>query len=379
MTSVPVGSAPLAVVSGLLGNSIFLVGSFVLLLLGAEIFTNGVEWLGQYLGLGDSATGSILAAVGTALPETLIPVIAILGAYLSGEGSESASDIGVGAILGARFLLATIAMSSSARAFSSSAAGATTAASFTSTTRPPSATSFTSSSATCSPSPRRSLPGSRRSSSACSSCSGTPSTSIAPSVPTTWPGTRRNLTRSTSGDRQTVRRRVNHRRRGSQRGPRRLDRGAPDADRARGDHRRRTALRERGELLLGGGVLNPRRDPLALARALRHRTPREVQQHHLDRRRQGHPRARQYYRRDGVSGNPPRHTGDPVHLVGPHAPVGYHWIPQRPLGRARARERGDPLRPCAPGHHRLDAPGSRFWWVDSSMCCSSASCSITCL
>ena len=110
MTSVPVGSAPLAVVSGLLGNSIFLVGSFVLLLLGAEIFTNGVEWLGQYLGLGDSATGSILAAVGTALPETLIPVIAILGAYLSGEGSESASDIGVGAILGAPFLLATIAM-----------------------------------------------------------------------------------------------------------------------------------------------------------------------------------------------------------------------------------------------------------------------------
>ena len=37
-------------------------------------------------------------------------MIAILGAYLSGEGSEAASDIGVGAILGAPFLLATIAM-----------------------------------------------------------------------------------------------------------------------------------------------------------------------------------------------------------------------------------------------------------------------------
>jgi cation:H+ antiporter len=110
MTSAFVTWLPLAIVSGILGNTVFLVGSFVLLLLGAEIFTNGVEWLGQYLGLGDSATGSILAAVGTALPETLIPVIAILGAYLSGEGSESASDIGVGAILGAPFLLATIAM-----------------------------------------------------------------------------------------------------------------------------------------------------------------------------------------------------------------------------------------------------------------------------
>ncbi|HET7325525.1 MAG TPA: sodium:calcium antiporter [Halococcus sp.] len=103
-------SIPLALVSGTLGNGIFLVGAFVLLLLGAEIFTNGVEWLGQHLGMGDSATGSILAAVGTALPETMIPVIAIIGAFFSGGGGESASAIGVGAILGAPFLLATIAM-----------------------------------------------------------------------------------------------------------------------------------------------------------------------------------------------------------------------------------------------------------------------------
>lgn len=41
-------------------STVLLIGSFALLLLGAEIFTNGVEWLGQRLGLGDSATGSIL-------------------------------------------------------------------------------------------------------------------------------------------------------------------------------------------------------------------------------------------------------------------------------------------------------------------------------
>lgn len=85
-------------------RAILLVGSFVLLLIGAEIFTNSIEWLGHRLGVSESATGSILAAVGTALPETLIPVIAIL------QGGEDASHVGVGAILGAPFMLATIAM-----------------------------------------------------------------------------------------------------------------------------------------------------------------------------------------------------------------------------------------------------------------------------
>jgi cation:H+ antiporter len=47
----------------------------------------------------------VLAAVGTALPETLIPVIAIL--FATGEGAE---EIGVGAVLGAPFMLATLAM-----------------------------------------------------------------------------------------------------------------------------------------------------------------------------------------------------------------------------------------------------------------------------
>tara|TARA_A100001037_G_scaffold286261_1_gene294471 strand:- start:488 stop:1564 length:1077 start_codon:yes stop_codon:yes gene_type:complete len=77
--------------------------------MGAAIFTNGIEWVGHKTGLSESATGSILAAVGTALPETMIPVIAIYTVWRTG-GTSSADEIGVGAILGAPFMLATIAM-----------------------------------------------------------------------------------------------------------------------------------------------------------------------------------------------------------------------------------------------------------------------------
>lgn len=71
----------------------------------AEAFTNGVEWLGKRLHLGAGAVGSVLAAVGTALPETMVPVIAFLGT----QGEESIAEVGIGAILGAPFMLATLA------------------------------------------------------------------------------------------------------------------------------------------------------------------------------------------------------------------------------------------------------------------------------
>jgi cation:H+ antiporter len=87
-----------------------LLGAFALLLGVAEMFTNSVGWFGHHLGVSESATGSVLAAVGTALPETMIPVIAIVSVLL-GRGDQAAADaIGVGAILGAPFMLATIAM-----------------------------------------------------------------------------------------------------------------------------------------------------------------------------------------------------------------------------------------------------------------------------
>jgi cation:H+ antiporter len=79
--------------------------AFVVILAGAELFTNGIEWFGLKLGLAEGAVGSVLAAVGTALPETMIPIIAILFA-----AGASSTEVGVGAILGAPFMLATLAM-----------------------------------------------------------------------------------------------------------------------------------------------------------------------------------------------------------------------------------------------------------------------------
>ena len=84
---------------------LLIIGAFVLILFGAEVFTDGVEWLGIKLNLSQGATGSILAAIGTATPETLIPVIAILF-----TNSADSDEIGVGAILGAPFMLATLVM-----------------------------------------------------------------------------------------------------------------------------------------------------------------------------------------------------------------------------------------------------------------------------
>ena len=83
---------------------VLLLISFAIVLSGALLFTNAVEWIGRRLELGEGAVGSILAAVGTATPETLIAIVALLGAE---QGSE---DVAIGAIVGAPFLLATLAM-----------------------------------------------------------------------------------------------------------------------------------------------------------------------------------------------------------------------------------------------------------------------------
>ena len=84
---------------------LFLLIALCIILVSAELFTNGVEWFGRRYEMGEGAVGSILAAVGTAMPETLVPIIAIL--FTSGA---SAHEIGVGAILGAPFMLSSLAM-----------------------------------------------------------------------------------------------------------------------------------------------------------------------------------------------------------------------------------------------------------------------------
>ncbi|MCP2240966.1 sodium:calcium antiporter [Thermoanaerobacterium thermosaccharolyticum] len=77
--------------------------SLIFILASCLYFTNAVEWLGKKLNLGQGVIGSIFAAVGTAMPETMIPLIAIV--FHKGQASD---EIGVGAIVGAPFMLSTL-------------------------------------------------------------------------------------------------------------------------------------------------------------------------------------------------------------------------------------------------------------------------------
>lgn len=83
----------------------------LLILVAAEVFTNALEHLGERLGISEGVTGSIFAAVGTALPETLVPLLAIFSYTSSTGDSHAGHDIGVGAILGAPLMLATLSIS----------------------------------------------------------------------------------------------------------------------------------------------------------------------------------------------------------------------------------------------------------------------------
>lgn len=91
--------------SGIQGDILWLLVSLVIILASCELFTNGIEWLGQRLQLGEGIIGSIFAAVGTALPETLIPIVAVIF-FNTGKGQ----DIGIGAIAGAPFMLTTLTL-----------------------------------------------------------------------------------------------------------------------------------------------------------------------------------------------------------------------------------------------------------------------------
>jgi cation:H+ antiporter len=93
-----------------LSTFIEFVVALVAIILGAAFFTNAIEILGGRLGMRQGAVGSLLAAVGTALPESMIAIVAILEPVLTGRASEEGALIGIGAILGAPFMLATLAM-----------------------------------------------------------------------------------------------------------------------------------------------------------------------------------------------------------------------------------------------------------------------------
>jgi cation:H+ antiporter len=75
-----------------------------LIYLCAEGFTNGVEWLGARLKLGQTATGTILAALGTALPESVVTLVATAFAVHPDQ-----QQIGIGAAMGGPLALSTVA------------------------------------------------------------------------------------------------------------------------------------------------------------------------------------------------------------------------------------------------------------------------------
>ena len=90
-------SVPLAVV--------LLLVSAGLIYLASEFFVNGVEWLGRKLGIGQTAVGTVLAAFGTALPESVVTLVAVI------SRDAHAKDVGVGAALGGPLVLSTVAYS----------------------------------------------------------------------------------------------------------------------------------------------------------------------------------------------------------------------------------------------------------------------------
>lgn len=81
--------------------------ALLVILVAAEIFTNALEHLGERIGISEGVTGSLFAAVGTALPESTVPVVAVIA---GGANAEVNAEIGVGAILGAPLMLSTLSL-----------------------------------------------------------------------------------------------------------------------------------------------------------------------------------------------------------------------------------------------------------------------------
>ena len=89
--------------SSLPATVLCLAGSAAAIYLACEYFVNGVEWIGHRFAMGQKATGTLLAAFGTALPESIVTLVAVaFGA------SAAQKDIGVGAAMGGPLVLATI-------------------------------------------------------------------------------------------------------------------------------------------------------------------------------------------------------------------------------------------------------------------------------
>jgi cation:H+ antiporter len=85
-------------------HAFLLIVCAAVIYLSCEWFVNAVEWLGQRLKVGSLAVGTILAAFGTALPESVVTFVAVV----FGDSPE-AKDIGMGAAMGGPLALSTVA------------------------------------------------------------------------------------------------------------------------------------------------------------------------------------------------------------------------------------------------------------------------------
>ena len=83
---------------------LILLAAAAVIYVACELFVNGVEWIGHRFDVGQKATGTILAAFGTALPESVVTLVAV--AFSVGAVQK---QIGVGAALGGPLVLSTVA------------------------------------------------------------------------------------------------------------------------------------------------------------------------------------------------------------------------------------------------------------------------------
>jgi cation:H+ antiporter len=88
--------------------ALHLCAMLALILVAAEVFTNALEHLGERLRISEGVTGSLFAAVGTAMPESMVPLLAL---FAGTDSVEVNQEIGVGAILGAPLMLSTLSLS----------------------------------------------------------------------------------------------------------------------------------------------------------------------------------------------------------------------------------------------------------------------------
>ncbi len=91
-------------------NILTLLICLILIVFAAHLFCNALEHLGEKLHLSEGVTGSIFASVGTALPETIIPILSIASISSSTNITTINHEIGVGAILGAPLMLSTLSL-----------------------------------------------------------------------------------------------------------------------------------------------------------------------------------------------------------------------------------------------------------------------------